>query len=258
MISPQNELLNHPHERLAGDKSDTLELTSITAWREYRSDWTQDVDNSPVASQQLRQILVNEQWSQELRLTGTLFDDRLDFTVGGFYFERDGTLTARVDLNYAGIDFQHGPDPTPAKNYAVFGNATFHVSDDFNITAGLRQSWDRKSYTFFRRNPDLTVPGPLPCAFFLGAPVAGPPAVGNEPNCLLLGLNKADLMRACIDRLSPDHREIIDLVYYQELSVKEAGEVLGIPENTVKTRMFYARKQLSALFSRYGVDRGWP
>jgi iron complex outermembrane receptor protein len=113
----------------------------------------------------------------------------LDFTVGGFYFERDGTLTARVDLNYAGIDFQHGPDPTPAKNYAFFGNFTFHVTDDFNITAGLRQSWDEKSYTFFRRNPDLTVPGPGPCAFFLGAPVAGPTAVGNAPNCLLLGLN---------------------------------------------------------------------
>lgn len=80
----------------------------------------------------------------------------------------------------------------------------------------------------------------------------------DSPEIEVAKRDKADLMRACIDRLSPDHREIIDLVYYQELSVKEAGEVLEIPENTVKTRMFYARKQLSALFSRYGVDRGWP
>jgi iron complex outermembrane receptor protein len=35
----------------------------------------------------------------------------------------------------------------------------------------------------------LTVPGPGPCQFFLGAPTAGPTGVGNSPNCLLLGLN---------------------------------------------------------------------
>lgn len=69
---------------------------------------------------------------------------------------------------------------------------------------------------------------------------------------------KAEMMRACIARLSPAHREIVDLVYYQERSVSEASEILGIPENTVKTRMFHARKQLSELFRRAGIDRGWP
>lgn len=69
---------------------------------------------------------------------------------------------------------------------------------------------------------------------------------------------KADIMRACIEKLSPAHREIIDLVYYHERSVAEASAVLGIPENTVKTRMFHARKQLSVLFRRAGIDRGWP
>jgi RNA polymerase sigma-70 factor, ECF subfamily len=70
--------------------------------------------------------------------------------------------------------------------------------------------------------------------------------------------DKAALMRRCIDKLSPAHREIVDLVYYQELSVAEAASLLDIPENIVKTRMFHARKQLSTLFQKAGIDRGWP
>jgi RNA polymerase sigma-70 factor (ECF subfamily) len=39
--------------------------------------------------------------------------------------------------------------------------------------------------------------------------------------------------------LLAEHREIIDLVYYHEKSVEEVAKIVGIPENTVKTRMFY-------------------
>lgn len=69
---------------------------------------------------------------------------------------------------------------------------------------------------------------------------------------------KAAIIRACMDKLSPDHCAIIDLVYYQEASVAEAAEILTIPENTVKTRMFYARKKLAELMREAGLDRGWP
>ena len=58
--------------------------------------------------------------------------------------------------------------------------------------------------------------------------------------------------------LSPDHREIIDLVYYHEKSVEEVAEIVGIPEATVKTRMFYARKKLAEALKEAGVERGWP
>jgi RNA polymerase sigma-70 factor (ECF subfamily) len=61
-----------------------------------------------------------------------------------------------------------------------------------------------------------------------------------------------------MDELSVDHREIIDLIYYHDKSVAEAAEILGIPENTVKTRMFYARKKLAELMREAGLDRGWP
>ena len=70
--------------------------------------------------------------------------------------------------------------------------------------------------------------------------------------------DKSAKIRACIAELSPEHRTVLDLVYYQEQSVAEVAEVLDIPEATVKTRMFYARKKLSELLLERGVDRGWP
>jgi RNA polymerase sigma-70 factor (ECF subfamily) len=39
----------------------------------------------------------------------------------------------------------------------------------------------------------------------------------------------------------------MDLVYYHDKSVREVAKVIGIPEATVKTRMFYARKKLAEL-----------
>lgn len=68
----------------------------------------------------------------------------------------------------------------------------------------------------------------------------------------------ATILRRCLGALSPEHGEIIDLVYYQQKSIKEIAEILAIPANTVKTRMFYARKRLAALLQTAGVDRALP
>ena len=80
----------------------------------------------------------------------------------------------------------------------------------------------------------------------------------DTPDVIALKHDKSAKIGACIAELSPDHRTILDLVYYQEQSVAEVAEILGIPENTVKTRMFYARKKLSELLQARGIDRGWP
>lgn len=65
--------------------------------------------------------------------------------------------------------------------------------------------------------------------------------------------NEADLLRYCVAKLSPAHRAIVDLVYYKDCSVSEAAEILSVPPNTVKTRMFYARKKLSGLLEEQGL-----
>jgi DNA-directed RNA polymerase specialized sigma24 family protein len=54
-----------------------------------------------------------------------------------------------------------------------------------------------------------------------------------------------ELLRHSLARLSPEHGEVIDLLYFHGKSVKEVAEIVGIATATVKTRMFCARKKLA-------------
>src|SRR3990170_8040925 len=52
------------------------------------------------------------------------------------------------------------------------------------------------------------------------------------------------LLRGAMAELSPDHRGVVELTYFQDLSYREIAEIMDCPVDTVKTRMFYARRQL--------------
>jgi RNA polymerase sigma-70 factor (ECF subfamily) len=80
----------------------------------------------------------------------------------------------------------------------------------------------------------------------------------DTPEVTLEKKDKSAAIRKCLEKLSAEHREIVDLVYYHEKSVEEVAQIVGIPENTVKTRMFYARKRLAELLKTAGIERGWP
>jgi RNA polymerase sigma-70 factor (ECF subfamily) len=80
----------------------------------------------------------------------------------------------------------------------------------------------------------------------------------DTPEVALEKKEKGAVLRKCMEALTAEHREIIDLVYYHEKSVEEVAEIVGIPEATVKTRMFYARKKLAELLKAQGIERGWP
>jgi RNA polymerase sigma-70 factor (ECF subfamily) len=80
----------------------------------------------------------------------------------------------------------------------------------------------------------------------------------DDPEIALEKKDKSTLIRKCLSGLSAEHREVVDLVYYHEKSVEEVAEIVGIPENTVKARMFYARKKLAELLKAEGIERGWP
>jgi RNA polymerase sigma-70 factor, ECF subfamily len=69
----------------------------------------------------------------------------------------------------------------------------------------------------------------------------------DDPEAALQEKNRGEVLRQALTKLSADHREIIDLVYYHERSIEECAQILAIPAATVKTRMFYARKKLAAL-----------
>ncbi len=58
-------------------------------------------------------------------------------------------------------------------------------------------------------------------------------------------------LRKALERLSPDHREVVWLCYFEERSLSEIALITGCPENTVKTRLFHARKQLRSQLQRF-------
>jgi RNA polymerase sigma-70 factor (ECF subfamily) len=76
----------------------------------------------------------------------------------------------------------------------------------------------------------------------------------DTPEASLDRSKTSAILRACVAKLSPAHREIVNLVYYHEKSVEEVAALIGIPSSTVKTRMFYARKQLADLLKTAGID----
>ena len=52
------------------------------------------------------------------------------------------------------------------------------------------------------------------------------------------------LLRGAMADLSPDHRGVVELTYFQDLSYREIAEIMDCPVDTVKTRMFHARRKL--------------
>jgi len=77
----------------------------------------------------------------------------------------------------------------------------------------------------------------------------------DNPEVAMLKSQRASVLQDCLTQLSPAHREIVDLVYYHEKSVEEVAEIISVPANTVKTRMFYARKRIGELMAAKGISR---
>jgi len=71
----------------------------------------------------------------------------------------------------------------------------------------------------------------------------------DDPEVAMQKSERSAMLHRCLKTLTPAHREVIDLVYYHGKSVAEVGEIIGASPSTVKTRMFYARKQLAQLMS---------
>ena len=71
--------------------------------------------------------------------------------------------------------------------------------------------------------------------------------LADNPEITLQKSDMNKVVRECLAKLSPKHGQIIELAYYQDKSVREVSEMVGISEPTVKSRMFYARKRLAEL-----------
>jgi iron complex outermembrane receptor protein len=145
--------------------ADALAIKSITALREYQSQWVEDNDTSPADVGLGAENLENREFSEELRLNGAV-STFIDYTVGGYYYTNDTTYGTHQILNYASppgapaFEFL-GDDPVKAKSEAAFANATWHIVQDLNLNAGVRYTKESKDYTFQRNNANGTPNGLL-------------------------------------------------------------------------------------------------
>jgi iron complex outermembrane recepter protein len=123
--------------------SDTLTLRSITAYRDIDSEFARDGDSSPFLLGRNTDFFEQSQLSQEFQLLGTSFDGGLDWIVGAYYFEEDGTNLNPVDFHQldieSGGDFEH-------ESIAGFAQGTYHITDALHLTAGIRYTEDTKDF----------------------------------------------------------------------------------------------------------------
>ncbi len=63
-------------------------------------------------------------------------------------------------------------------------------------------------------------------------------------------------LRAALAELSTDHRDVIELTFFHGCSYQEIAAIVDCPENTVKTRMYHAKKQLQGILPGLGLGPG--
>jgi iron complex outermembrane receptor protein len=169
-----------------------LNVKSITAYRDGDVDFSRDGDNSPAPYVETFNNTDQNQFSQELHVSGKAFSDRLDWLVGAYYFNEnaidhtdvilaDGLFDALEALPFPLIPLGPWPCPQPPgsplpciggpgnpinqqfdlrfdvynemdiESVALFGQGTWHLTDRWTITGGLRQTWESKDYLLIHR-----------------------------------------------------------------------------------------------------------
>ena len=126
--------------------SDALEFKSITARRATEGSFNRDGDGTPFPIGEQTRVIDFEQFSQEFQLVGNA--ENLDWTLGLYYFEEQARDRVLVSLGNLfgpppGIDIDNAVDN---ESLAVFGQATWRLTDKLSATGGIRWTEDDKSY----------------------------------------------------------------------------------------------------------------
>lgn len=74
----------------------------------------------------------------------------------------------------------------------------------------------------------------------------------KNPERTVLGWELGDILIWAMDRLTTEHRIVLELAFNEHYAYQDIAEIIGCPVNTVKTRMFHARKKLAELLAKRG------
>jgi len=65
-----------------------------------------------------------------------------------------------------------------------------------------------------------------------------------NPEAALAAASDGKLLRLCLAKLKDEHREILHLIFFEDLGYNEIAEIINVPEGTVKSRAFHARAMM--------------
>lgn len=74
-----------------------------------------------------------------------------------------------------------------------------------------------------------------------------------DPEADLLRQTTQEELAHALARLTPEHREVLELAFFQDFTIKEIAAIVGIPDGTVKSRLSYARRALKTAL----LCNGW-
>ena len=138
------------------DVSDSLTFKSITAYREMEDRALRDSDNTPLLVFHSLLEDEQEQFSQELQLLGNSLDQRLQWILGAYYFKEKIANHQPVFLGANPVLFRGGAGPVVTQSFqvdfdaenkaiAAFAQATYDLTEQLSLTAGLRYTDEEKS-----------------------------------------------------------------------------------------------------------------
>jgi iron complex outermembrane receptor protein len=211
-------------------------LTSITAYRSWGFDPVNEDGLSIDSTTNAGQGVDDKQFSQELRLaspTGKHFD----YVVGAYYFFQNQDNRLYTQYGPAAGVYLGAPalnnlltltDQTLATDSSsIFGQATFHATDQLNITGGVRETFESKTTVIVREAPQRN-----------GAVVSPAPASAAPYQSGPLGLRDYDLSAL----LSLDYKISDDFMVYGSASrgAKAGGINPSVPPTQSTSPLVYA------------------
>lgn len=173
-------------------------VKSITGYRGESGEFSQSFSGAPIALTNLYTTLSHHQFSEELQVSGTAFNNALDWVLGGYYFDgysHQGGLGDLIEISLVQVP----NDPATDQNKSVFAHGVYHITDKLSAEVGVRYSQEDKTYQYYR---------------LLLAPFHGIPA-----GTFLFPITKGSLSYSRVDpKVGLQYQWTPDLMTYAQLS----------------------------------------
>ena len=150
--TPNLQLLTHwgLQGTVDWDLTEDIHLKSVTSYREFDNSFGRDSDGTPLPQLFTWDTSIHEQFTQEVQLTGMAWDDRVAWTVGGFYYDAFDSNAGFVTTYPYNSTFSDHRDVQDLSNWALFFHLDWQINDKLSLSGGIRYTEDEKTANIYR------------------------------------------------------------------------------------------------------------